>query len=120
MGLCDISMQQCMPGSCRAGHPLHGPPAARRDCTINSMFFNINTRQVEDFTRRGLDDLLHNRIIRTPLPAMDTFQDGECCACLPSLQRLNVLYVCVLPAESGLQIRVSNGREVRKCLATSC
>ena len=43
---------------------------------MNSMFYNINTRQVEDFTRRGLEDLLHNRIIRTPLPATDTFQDG--------------------------------------------
>ena len=48
----------------------------RRDFTINSLFYNINTRQVEDFTGRGVEDLLENRLIRTPLPAEDTFMDG--------------------------------------------
>ena len=48
----------------------------RRDFTVNSMFYNINTRQVEDWTRRGLEDLLQHKVIRTPLPARDTFQDG--------------------------------------------
>ena len=32
---------------------------------------------MEDFTRRGLDDLLENRIIRTPMPASETFRDGK-------------------------------------------
>lgn len=48
----------------------------RRDFTINSLFYNINTRQVEDFTGKGLDDLLDHGIIRTPLPAEETFRDG--------------------------------------------
>ena len=51
--------------------------ACRRDFTINSLFYNINSSEVEDFTGRGLDDLLENRIIRTPMPASETFRDGE-------------------------------------------
>lgn len=31
--------------------------ALRRDLTINSMFYNINTRQIEDLTKHGLEDL---------------------------------------------------------------
>lgn len=49
--------------------------ALRRDFTINSMFYNLNTGEIEDFTKRGLDDL-RNGLIRTPLPPMETFQDG--------------------------------------------
>ena len=49
----------------------------RRDLTINSLFYNINTREVEDFTGKGLDDLLEHRLIRTPLPPSETFRDGE-------------------------------------------
>jgi tRNA nucleotidyltransferase (CCA-adding enzyme) len=48
--------------------------AMRRDFTINSLFYNLNTQQVEDFTNMGLDDL-NNKIIRTPLPPSLTFQD---------------------------------------------
>lgn len=48
--------------------------AERRDFTINSMFFNINTGDVEDFTRRGMADLRAG-IIRTPLPPKETFLD---------------------------------------------
>ncbi|ORZ28965.1 hypothetical protein BCR41DRAFT_376290 [Lobosporangium transversale] len=46
--------------------------AYRRDITINSLFYNIHTHSVEDFTGRGLDDL-KNKIIRTPLEAFETF-----------------------------------------------
>ncbi|CAL5229640.1 g13004 [Coccomyxa viridis] len=49
--------------------------ALRRDLTINSLFYNINTREVEDFTGKGLDDLLEHRLIRTPLPPSETFRD---------------------------------------------
>ena len=49
----------------------------RRDLTINSLFYNINTREVEDFTGKGLDDLLEHKLIRTPLPASETFRDGR-------------------------------------------
>ena len=31
--------------------------AYRRDLTINSMFYNIMTDQVEDLTKMGIDDL---------------------------------------------------------------
>ena len=48
----------------------------RRDLTINSLFYNINTREVEDFTGKGLDDLLEHKLIRTPLPPSETFRDG--------------------------------------------
>lgn len=46
--------------------------AYRRDLTINSLFYNINTDTIEDFTMRGIDDLAA-RIVRTPLPALETF-----------------------------------------------
>lgn len=48
--------------------------AYRRDLTINSLFYNINTGQVEDFTGRGLDDLKKG-VISTPLPALTTLLD---------------------------------------------
>jgi tRNA nucleotidyltransferase (CCA-adding enzyme) len=48
--------------------------AHRRDLTINALFYNINTGEVEDWTRRGLEDL-NLRVIRTPLPPFQTFMD---------------------------------------------
>ena len=54
------------------GTPLED--AYRRDLTINSLFYNINTQMVEDFTMRGIDDL-QARIVRTPLPALETFRE---------------------------------------------
>ncbi|KAK0557458.1 CCA tRNA nucleotidyltransferase, mitochondrial [Tilletia horrida] len=48
--------------------------AVRRDITINSMFYNVHTEEVEDLTRMGLRDLADG-IIRTPLPANQTFFD---------------------------------------------
>ncbi|XP_010534110.1 PREDICTED: putative CCA tRNA nucleotidyltransferase 2 [Tarenaya hassleriana] len=48
--------------------------AYRRDLTINSLFYNINTGLIEDFTERGIDDLESGRIV-TPLPARATFLD---------------------------------------------
>lgn len=39
--------------------------AFRRDLTINSLFYNINTGQVEDYTGTGYDDLL-TMTLRTP------------------------------------------------------
>jgi len=46
--------------------------AFRRDLTINTLFYNINTKQVEDWTRMGLTDLAAG-LIRTPLPPLTTF-----------------------------------------------
>ncbi|XP_030960076.1 tRNA nucleotidyltransferase cca2-like [Quercus lobata] len=48
--------------------------AYRRDLTINSLFYNINTDSVEDFTQRGIADLKSGKIV-TPLPAKATFLD---------------------------------------------
>ncbi|XP_057976428.1 tRNA nucleotidyltransferase cca2 [Malania oleifera] len=48
--------------------------AYRRDLTINSMFYNINTGSVEDLTGRGIADLKAGKIV-TPLPPKDTFLD---------------------------------------------
>ncbi|NJM82158.1 MAG: CCA tRNA nucleotidyltransferase, partial [Tabrizicola sp.] len=48
--------------------------AMRRDATINALFYNIHTGQVEDFTGKGLDDL-RNGIMRTPLEPLQTFAD---------------------------------------------
>lgn len=47
--------------------------ASRRDLTINSLFWNINTRKVEDFVG-GLEDLRAG-IARTPLDPVQTFMD---------------------------------------------
>ncbi|TIC68173.1 hypothetical protein E3Q01_00984 [Wallemia mellicola] len=54
------------------GTPLED--ALRRDITINSLFYNIHTRQVEDFTGKGLEDL-KNGLVRTPLEPFQTFSD---------------------------------------------
>nr|GLL44033.1 putative CCA tRNA nucleotidyltransferase 2 [Ipomoea trifida] len=48
--------------------------AYRRDLTINSLFYNINSSSVEDFTGRGIKDLKSGRIV-TPLPPKQTFLD---------------------------------------------
>ncbi len=45
----------------------------RRDLTINSMFYNINNQQVEDYVG-GLQDL-QNMILKTPLDPKKTFID---------------------------------------------
>jgi tRNA nucleotidyltransferase/poly(A) polymerase len=47
--------------------------ASRRDLTINSLFYNINTGQVEDFVG-GIQDL-ENGVARTPLDPVQTFLD---------------------------------------------
>ncbi|KGG50058.1 tRNA nucleotidyltransferase [Mitosporidium daphniae] len=48
--------------------------AHRRDITINSLFYNIHTERVEDWTGRGLRDLSVG-LIRTPLPSSAIFMD---------------------------------------------
>lgn len=48
--------------------------AERRDLTINSLFYNINTRKIEDFTGTGVADLTSG-IIRTPADPVETFVD---------------------------------------------
>ncbi|KAF7196712.1 Nucleotidyltransferase lcsQ [Pseudocercospora fuligena] len=48
--------------------------ALRRDATVNAMFYNINTEQIEDFTGRGHEDMAR-KLIRTPLEPYQTFKD---------------------------------------------
>lgn len=48
--------------------------AFRRDLTVNALFYNLNTKQVEDFTGLGLHDLKF-KLARTPLEPKQTFLD---------------------------------------------
>lgn len=48
--------------------------ALRRDSTVNALFYNLRTDQLEDWTGRGLADI-DNSIIRTPLAPLQTFKD---------------------------------------------
>lgn len=48
--------------------------ADRRDLTINALFYNVNTSQVEDFTGKGIQDL-QTMTLRTPLDPKKTFMD---------------------------------------------
>lgn len=48
--------------------------AQRRDFTINALFYNINTKCVEDLTGRGIQDL-KSGTIRTPISPFITFQE---------------------------------------------
>ncbi|ORD96654.1 CCA1 [Hepatospora eriocheir] len=48
--------------------------AERRDLTINSLFYNIITNEIEDFTGRGKTDLKKG-ILDTPVDPLITFND---------------------------------------------
>lgn len=48
--------------------------AMRRDATVNAMFYNLNTQEIEDFTGLGFKDMA-DKIIRTPLEPYQTFKD---------------------------------------------
>ena len=54
----------------KPGTPLED--AQRRDLTVNSLFYNLHTGEVEDFTGQGLPDL-RARTIRTPIEPELTF-----------------------------------------------
>ena len=56
----------------RLGTPLDD--AERRDFTINALFFNLHTKSVEDWTRRGMSDL-YQGLMETPLDPIQTFFD---------------------------------------------
>lgn len=46
----------------------------RRDLTINSLYQDITTGEIIDFTGKGVDDI-RNHVIRTPLEPDETFED---------------------------------------------
>ena len=48
--------------------------ALRRDATVNALFYNLSTTEIEDFTGRGLQDMDH-KVIKTPLAPLKTFND---------------------------------------------
>lgn len=48
--------------------------ALRRDATVNALFYNLHTGEVEDFTGMGLSDM-EAKLIRTPLAPYQTFKD---------------------------------------------
>lgn len=48
--------------------------ALRRDATLNALFYNIQQNKVEDFTKKGVQDL-KSGILRTPLSPRQTFLD---------------------------------------------
>ncbi|KAJ1650615.1 CCA tRNA nucleotidyltransferase, mitochondrial [Dispira simplex] len=64
--------QSRIPSAVQFGTPTED--AHRRDITINALFYNIHTREVEDFTGQGIPDLTEG-VVRTPLAAYETFQD---------------------------------------------
>lgn len=61
-----------IPELMRIGSPAED--AFRRDLTINSLFYNVNNGQVEDWTGRGFDDLRRN-VVSTPLAPLTTLLD---------------------------------------------
>jgi tRNA nucleotidyltransferase (CCA-adding enzyme) len=48
--------------------------ALRRDFTMNSLFYNLNTNLVEDFTGKGIKDIIA-KTVRTPLDPLMTFKE---------------------------------------------
>ncbi|KAF9812226.1 hypothetical protein IEO21_06310 [Rhodonia placenta] len=68
----EYAVDSRIPTQVTFGTPLQD--ALRRDITINTLFYNVHSRSVEDHTGKGLDDL-RNGIIRTPLPPRETFLD---------------------------------------------
>lgn len=61
-----------IPDLVRIGTPAED--SFRRDLTINSLFYNVNNGQVEDWTGRGFDDL-RRCVIATPLAPLTTLLD---------------------------------------------
>ncbi|WWC69407.1 uncharacterized protein I206_103346 [Kwoniella pini CBS 10737] len=86
--------------------------ASRRDLTINALFYNVHTREVEDYTQRGLSDL-DNKIACTPLPPKQTFQDDplRILRCIRFASRFNLTI-------EGHVIEAIKEEEVKAAIAT--
>lgn len=86
------------------GTPLED--AYRRDFTMNSLYYNLHSCEIEDWTRRGLDDLLNTQLVTTPLEAYTTFHDDP----------LRVLRAIRFAVRYGMQL----SDELQKaCMATN-
>ncbi|GKZ01252.1 CCA tRNA nucleotidyltransferase, mitochondrial [Mayamaea pseudoterrestris] len=57
------------------GTPLSD--AMRRDFTMNALFYNLQTKRVEDWTRRGIFDLMKGVIVTPPVMLMDDDHSGS-------------------------------------------
>lgn len=68
----EYSHDSRIPDLMRIGSPSED--AFRRDLTINALFYNINTGEVEDWTRCGVDDL-RKGVVATPLAPLTTLLD---------------------------------------------
>ncbi|KAJ9472464.1 CCA tRNA nucleotidyltransferase [Diplonema papillatum] len=109
----------------RPGTPLED--AQRRDLTINALFYNLHTQEVEDFTT-GLQDL-ESRYVRTPLAPQETFCDDplRLLRCVRFACRFNceidqaIIEAARMPSiHEALRLKVSRERvgiEVRKMLS---
>lgn len=78
--------------------------ALRRDATVNALFYNLDTQQVEDFTNQGLVDM-EAAIIRTPLAPYQTFKDDP----------LRVLRLIRFACRLGYRIEDSSKQAMTDC-----
>ncbi|KAI9597553.1 hypothetical protein BDF19DRAFT_435474 [Syncephalis fuscata] len=92
--------------------------AYRRDVTINTLFYNVHSRQVEDFTNMGLRDLQQG-VVRTPLAPYETFKDDplRVLRCIRFASRFNFeiasnAYECMKDTriKTALQEKISRER----------
>ena len=75
--VCHLRAEEIYQEHSRIPTAIVGTPfqdAQRRDFTLNALFFNLKTMQVEDWTRRGMHDLRKRRLV-TPLDPKTTFED---------------------------------------------
>ena len=75
---CNLRAQEVYDENSRIPTTTMGTPledALRRDFCLNALFYNLSTRLIEDWTGRGLRDLLDEKRIVTPLDPFVTFHD---------------------------------------------
>lgn len=77
--------------------------ARRRDATVNALFYNIHTEEVEDFVG-GLEDM-QAQIIRTPMDPFQTFMDDP----------LRVLRLVRFASRLGFTIKP----DVKECMSNA-
>lgn len=95
--------------------------AERRDITINSLLYNVHTRQVEDHTGMGLNDL-SSGLIRTPLPPLTTFLDDplRVLRCIRFASRFNYeLHPSIIRCLTGNRVPDEDGDQEAGQLVSS-
>ena len=84
--------------------------AYRRDFTVNSLFYNLQSKQIEDWTGKGIDDMT-NKIMRTPLDPNVTFRDDP----LRLLRAVRFAVRCEFDLADDLR-KAAASQEVRSAL----